>query len=93
MMKGAKGKLIEGLMAREPGKRFPKELVRRAEQHIAMLDAATSLNDLATPPSNNLKKLSGDRRHQHAIRINRQWRVCCRWDGTDAHDVEIVDCH
>ncbi|MDE0209800.1 MAG: type II toxin-antitoxin system RelE/ParE family toxin [Boseongicola sp.] len=93
MIEGTKGKPIEGLMAGEPGKRFPKELVRRAEQHIAMLDAATSLNDLATPPSKNLKKLSGDRQHQYAIRINRQWRICFRWDGTDAHDVEIVDYH
>ena len=91
MIKGTRGKLIEGLMAGEPGKRFPKELVRRAEQQIAMLDAATSLNDLATPHSNNLKKLSGDRRDQYAIRINRQWHICFRWDGTDAHDVEIVD--
>ncbi|MDE0694398.1 MAG: type II toxin-antitoxin system RelE/ParE family toxin [Boseongicola sp.] len=93
MTKGTKGKLIEGLMAGEPGTRFPKDLVRRAEQHIAMLDAATSLNDLATSTSNNLKKPSGDRRHLYAIRINRQWRICFRWDGTDAHDVEIVDYH
>lgn len=93
MIEGAKGELIEGLMAGEPGKHFPKALVRRGEQHIAMPDAATSLNDLATPPSSNLKKLSGDRRDLHAIRINRQWRICFRWDGTDAHDVEIVDYH
>lgn len=64
-----------------------------AEQHMAMLNAATSLDDVATPPSNKLKKLSGNRQGQHSIRINRQWRICFRWDGTDAHDVEIVDYH
>ena len=93
MIKSTKGKLIEGLMAGEPGKRFPEDLVRRSEQKFAILDASTSLNDLATPPANNLKKLSGSRQGQHSIRINQKWRICFRWDGTDAHDVEIVDHH
>lgn len=93
MIKSTKGKLTENLIAGKPGKRFPEDLVRRAEQQIAILDAATSLKDLEKPPSNNLKKLSGNRQAQHSIRINRQWRICFRWDGTDAHDVEIVDYH
>ena len=93
MINSTKGKLIRDLVAGEPGKRFPKDLVWRAEQHIMMLDAATSLNDLKTPPSNKLKKLSGDRQGQHSIRISKQWRICFRWDGTDAHDVEILDYH
>jgi len=58
-----------------------------------MLDVATSLADLRVPPANHLEKLSADRFGQHSIRINDQWRLCFRWVGTDAHDVEIVDCH
>ena len=56
-----------------------------------MLDAATSLNELRVPPSNRLEALRGDRRRQHSIRINQQWRVCFRWRAGDAYDVEIVD--
>jgi proteic killer suppression protein len=58
-----------------------------------MLDAATSLSDLKVPPANRLEKLSGDRLGQHSIRINDQFRICFRWFGDDAHDVEIVDYH
>lgn len=58
-----------------------------------MLDAAPSLQALLAPPSNRLEKLKGDRVGEYSIRINRQWRVCFRWSGTDAFDVEIVDYH
>lgn len=58
-----------------------------------MLDAATSLLDLRIPPANRLEKLSGDRLGQHSIRINDQWRICFRWSGGDAYDLEIVDYH
>jgi toxin HigB-1 len=58
-----------------------------------MLDAATSLADLRVPSANRLEKLSADRLGQQSIRINDQWRICFRWVGTDAHDVEIVDYH
>lgn len=58
-----------------------------------MLHAATSLNDLTTPPSNRLEALKGDRAGQHSIRINDQWRICFRWHANSAHGVEIVDYH
>jgi len=58
-----------------------------------MLHAATELNDLRTPPSNRLEALRGDRKGQHSIRINVQWRICFRWEDGDAYDVEIVDYH
>jgi proteic killer suppression protein len=55
-----------------------------------MLDAATRLEDLRSPPGNRLEALKGSRRGQHSIRINDQWRICFVWnDG--AEDVEIVD--
>lgn len=60
---------------------------------LLILDAAEGLEDLRVPPGNRLEKLRGDRVGQHSIRVNDQWRVCFRWDGSDAHDVEIVDYH
>lgn len=58
-----------------------------------MLDNAAALHDLRIPPSNRLEALKGERKGQHSIRINDQWRVCFRWNDGDAHDVEIVDYH
>ena len=58
-----------------------------------MLDSAKNLNDLRVPPGNRLEKLSGDRRGQHSIRINDQWRICFSWRDDGARDVEIVDYH
>ena len=55
--------------------------------------AATSLEDLARIPGNRLETLSGNRKGQHSIRINDQWRICFRWEKGDAFDVEIVDYH
>ena len=83
----------ERLFRRERVKRIPPDLHRTALRKLLMLDAATSLADLKVPPANRLEKLSADRRGQHSIRINDQWRICFRWVGTDAHDVEIVDYH
>jgi len=74
-------------------KGFPVDLVRRAEMKIAHIDAATDLEDLRIPPSNHLEKLRGDRKGQHSIRINGQWRICFQWNGQDAYNVEIVDYH
>jgi proteic killer suppression protein len=58
-----------------------------------MLDAATTLEALRVPPANHLEALAGNRKGQHSIRINAQWRICFVWQGNDAHDVEIVDYH
>jgi proteic killer suppression protein len=58
-----------------------------------MLDAAIRLKDLRVPPGNRLERLKGDRKGQHSVRINDQWRVCFRWRSGDAYDAEIVDYH
>jgi toxin HigB-1 len=63
------------------------------KRKLAMLDAATSLEDLKYPPGNRLEKLLGDRRGKHSIRINDQYRICFLWRGHDAYEVEIVDYH
>jgi toxin HigB-1 len=68
---------------------------RQAEKRLRVLDAATSLGELAALNSNRLETLKGDRKGQHSIRINEQWRVCFRWpkDERGPSDVEIVDYH
>jgi proteic killer suppression protein len=83
----------ERLFQRHRGRRLPPDLHRVALRKLLMVDAATSLEDLRVPPANHLEKLTGDRKGQHSIRINDQWRICFRWSNGDAHDVEIVDYH
>jgi proteic killer suppression protein len=60
---------------------------------MKMLNAATNVTDLRVPPGNRLDALKGDRKDQHSIRVNDQYRVCFRWRNGDAFDVEIVDYH
>jgi len=57
------------------------------------IDAATTLEDLRLPLSNKLEPLKGDRKGQHSIRINDQWRICFLWQDGHAKQVEIVDYH
>ena len=86
-------KETERLFQREPVKKFPLPLHRPALRKLLILDAAESLDDLRVPPGNRLEKLRGDRKGQHSIRINDQWRVCFRWQDGDAYEVEIADYH
>jgi proteic killer suppression protein len=65
----------------------------RAERKLVILDSATTLETLRALPGNRLEALKGDRKGQHSIRINDQWRLCFRWHEGDAYDVEIVDYH
>jgi proteic killer suppression protein len=83
----------ERLFEREPVRKFGSNVQRTALRKLRMLDAVTTVEDLRTPPGNRLEKLRGAREGQHSIRINRQWRICFRWRGGHAYDVEIVDYH
>ena len=65
----------------------------QTERKLMMLHAARSLDFLRSPPGNRLEALRGDRKGQHSIRINDAWRLCFRWSGGNAEDVEIVDYH
>jgi proteic killer suppression protein len=58
-----------------------------------MLNRAVSLQDLKVPPGNRLEKLKGNRKGQHSIRINDQWRICFKWKKNDSYNAEIVDYH
>jgi proteic killer suppression protein len=66
---------------------------RPALRKLAQLDWSLSLDDLRVPPGNQLEALRGDRRGQHSIRINDQWRVCFVWTPQGAEGVEIVEYH
>lgn len=68
-------------------------IAKPARRKLDMLASATSLKDLRSPPGNRLEALSGDRRGQHSIRINDQWRICFVWSDDGPTDVEIVDYH
>jgi proteic killer suppression protein len=71
----------------------PANLRAVSIRKLQMLDAATLLDDLKVPPGNKLHALTGNRKGQHAIRINDQFRLCFMWKDSDAYDVEIVDYH
>lgn len=79
----------------ETGKcrRIPSGVQRAAFKKLAILNAALQLHNLTVPPGNRLEPLTGDRKGQHSIRINQQYRVCFVWRDGSAFDVEIVDYH
>ena len=81
----------EKIYQRKHSRKLPQAIQRVAMRKLWVLDAATELNELRIPPHNRLEALRGDRKGQHSIRINQQWRICFRWRSGDAHNVEIVD--
>jgi proteic killer suppression protein len=83
----------ERLWQRERVGSLDSRVLRTALRKLAILDAAVTLDDLRVPPGNRLEALKGDRRGQHSIRINVQWRICFTWTDTGPEDVEIVDDH
>lgn len=74
-------------------RRLPIDLVRRAIRRLEYIDLANTLNDLRVPSGNRLHRLKKERKGQHAIAINEQWRICFRFVDGDAYDVEITDYH
>jgi proteic killer suppression protein len=74
-------------------KGFPADLLTVARRKLGYLHAATTLDDLRSPPGNRLEVLVGDRAGQHSIRVNDQWRLCFVWKEGRAEDVEVVDYH
>ena len=82
----------ESLFHSRPVRRF-KSIERVARRKLLQLHAATVLDSLRIPPGNKLEALKGDRKGQHSIRVNDQWRVCFVWREDGAHHVEMVDYH
>ncbi len=73
--------------------RIPANLRRSAWKKLAILNAAVELSNLRVPPGNHLEELTEDRKGQHSIRVNDQFRICFRWLDGNAHQVEILDYH
>ena len=92
MIKGFRDSRTEGFFAGRNVRAF-RGFADQATRRLTVLDNADSLQDLAGLPNNRLESLSGDRSGQYSIRINRQWRICFRWEDDGPHDVEIVDYH
>ena len=63
------------------------------ERKLQLLDSASTLGDLSSPPNNRLEALKGNRKGQHSIRVNDQFRLCFRWTSEGPEDVELVDYH
>ena len=93
MIKSFKDKEAERLFHRESSRKLPQDLQRVAFRKLRMLNRARSLEDLRVPPANRLEALKGNRKGQHSIRINDQWRICFVWHEGDTFKVEIVDYH
>jgi toxin HigB-1 len=82
----------EALFGLESVARFAN-IERPALRKLKQLDLARRLEDLRAPPGNRLEPLRGDRAGLWSIRVNDQFRLCFRWTGADAEDVEVVDYH
>ena len=93
MIRSFRDKLTADLAAGKAPKRVPRDVAERAVRKLFLLDTVTRLDDLRVPPGNRLEALGGERRGQHSIRVNEQWRICFVWRDADAYDVEFVDDH
>jgi len=93
MIKSFRNKETEKIFNRLLSSKLPQKIQPIARKKLVILDAALELNDLRIPPGNRLEALKGNRKGQHSIRINNQWRICFKWSDGDAYDVEITDYH
>ena len=93
MIKSFRDVESEKIFNRHLSTKLSQNIQRVARRKLVILDAALELNDLRTPPGNRLEALKGDRKGQHSICINDQWRICFKWRDSDAYEVEITDYH
>lgn len=93
MIRSFRNAAAEAAWARRFIKGVPNDIVKVAYRKLMQIHNARMLKDLKAPPGNRLEALTADRKGQHCIRINDQWRVCFRWRDGDAYDVEVVDYH
>jgi proteic killer suppression protein len=93
MTKIFRDKETEKIFNRLLSRKLSQNIQHLARRKLVILDAATELNALRVPPGNRLEALKGNRKGEHSIRINDQWRICFKWKAGDAYDVEIADYH
>ncbi len=74
-------------------KKLPLDIQKIGRRKLRMLNNSQNINDLRTPPSNRLEKLSGNLSEFYSIRINKQWRIIFKWENENSTDVEIIDYH
>ncbi len=90
--KGAED-IFNGENTKAARKACPESLWKIAVRKLDQLDSVTALNELSVPPGNRLEALTGDRKGQHSIRINNQYRICFVWSDSGPDKIEIVDYH
>jgi toxin HigB-1 len=93
MIVGFKDADTEMLWVTGRSRQIPANLRRVALRKLMILNAALELDNLRVPPNNRLEALAKDRKGQHSIRVNDQYRICFVWNAGNAHEVEIVDYH
>jgi len=93
MIRSFATKETERLWGRTRSRSIDPRVQQVALRKLRMLASAATLDDLRVPPGNRLEALRGDRRGQHSIRVNDQWRICFVWRDGGADDVELVDYH
>ncbi|MBE7411563.1 MAG: type II toxin-antitoxin system RelE/ParE family toxin [Leptospiraceae bacterium] len=93
MIKSFHDKDTEKIWKGEFSKRIPNQISDVALRKLRLINGALELENLRIPPKNFLEALRNDRKGQHSIRINDQWRICFTWIDGHAFDVEIVDYH
>ena len=93
MIIGFSSKETEKIWRAETSRKLPREIQQVALRKLFMLDKAQTLNDSRVPPANRVEALKDDRKGQHSIRINDQWRICFVWTSSGPDAVEIVDHH
>lgn len=85
--------IFNGKNSRAARRALPQQLVRVALRKLEQLDSVERLEDLRIPPGNRLEALKGDRKGQHSIRINEQYRICFQWSDSGPQAVEVLDYH
>ena len=93
MIAGFRDRETATIGAGRRSRRLPAGMQAVALRKLRLINNARRLEDLRVPPGNRLEAMQGERRGQHSIRVNDQWRICFVWKDGHAHQVEIVDYH
>lgn len=86
-------KQLEEFWREDRRRGIPTGIESALRRKLAMIAAASVLDELRVPPANHLEALRGDRKGQHSIRVNRQWRLVFQWRDGAAYDIGLVDYH
>jgi proteic killer suppression protein len=85
--------IYNGVVSKAARKLCPHSLWRSASRKLELLDSVVQLSELKIPPGNHIESLVGNRKGQHSIRINNQYRICFKWTESGPNDVEVTDYH